>query len=182
MQWIVSAAVIIVHGIVLWILTEAETGAPRQTVPADLYVTILPLVRQRHALEMPLPEVHLSIPAIDSTAIGFVSFIDPNADLVPGITAPKSAPRLDSVVSVDSRPYAVRAGLAAGEAVTVVLEIEVLADGSVGQVTVVSGSGNSAIDQEAVNYAHALQWIPGTVERRARVMRINYAVTLALPA
>lgn len=42
------------------------------------------------------------------------------------------------------------AGLQPGEAQTVVLSVQVLADGSVGQMSVISSSGNLAVDEEAL--------------------------------
>jgi TonB family protein len=126
-----------------------------------------------------LPEMHLLSPTLDQT-ITNVTFEDPDADLVPGIIGPSSAPQPDLTVVVDPAPYALRAGLNTGEAVTVILAVEVLADGSAGQVIVVTGTGNSMIDAAAMEYARSLRWIPATMNRRAKVTRITFPVTLSL--
>lgn len=148
-----------------------EQVSPQTTVsvimPAGTHDTVI------------LPAMHLLSPTLDQT-ITNVSFEDPNADLVPGITGPASAPQPDPTVVVDPAPYALRAGLNTGEAVTVVLVVEVLVDGSAGQVIVVTGTGNSMIDAAAMEYARSLRWIPATINRRAKITRITFPVTLAL--
>jgi hypothetical protein len=65
------------------------------------------------------------------------------SDAVAGITAPISAPQLDTQTPIDPVPYAKRAGLITGRAVTLVLNIEVLADGSSGHLSILNSSGDS---------------------------------------
>ena len=91
--------------------------------------------------------------------------------LLKGIVGSMSAPELDPAVKVESKPYAEQAGLSAGAAVTILLAI-----------TVVSGPKDSMIEMAAIEYARALKWIPGTLGRRPQAMRINFPVTLAMPA
>jgi TonB family protein len=129
---------------------------------------------------MALPEIRLEWPTIDSVAITAIRFIDPDADLVPGVISPISAPRPELSATVDPQWYALRAGMTAGEAATVILSVEVLADGSVGDVSVTRSGGSAAIDEAAIAYIRRLQWIPGSVNRHARTMRIRWEVVLAL--
>jgi TonB family protein len=182
---VAAAAVVVVvtaHAAVIWMFIGIMVLPRHQTVLQDPYVTAVSLIEERHISDVvPLPEVRLLTPTVDSTSLTFISFDDPDAGLINGITAPTSAPQLDPVVTVDTARYAVRAGLTAGDAVTVVLAIEVLADGSAGAISIVNSTGDSAIDAAAIDCARALKWIPGTVDRRARVMRIHFALTLAVP-
>lgn len=126
------------------------------------------------------PEPKLTIPAMQEITLpnSRFGYSDAEADLVDGITAPSSAPQLDPHNSVDLAECGAQAGLAAGEAATVVLAIEVLADGTTGDVSVVTGSANTAINAEAMSCARALRWIPGTVGHKPHVTRIYYPLTL----
>jgi TonB family protein len=73
--------------------------------------------------------------------------------------------------------FARRAGLSRGQAATVVLVVEFLADGRTGSVEVSRSSGNSAADAEAIAYVRLLRWTPGTRDRRAEAMRVSLPVT-----
>ncbi len=117
---------------------------------------------------------------MDSLALRAIRFFDPNADLVPGVISPISTPQPMPSETVDPQWYALRAGMTAGEAATVMLSVEVLADGSVGDVSVTRSGGSAAIDEEAIAYIRRLQWIPGSVHRHARTMRIRWEVVLAV--
>jgi TonB family protein len=163
---------LLLHGWRLPLLQGADGEVSRQTIVSFIE-------RARTHDSVALPEMHLLSPTVDQT-ITNVSFEDPDADLVPGIIGPASAPQPDPAVVVDPTPFALRAGLNTGESVTVILTFEVLVDGSVGQVTVVTGTGSSLIDAAAMDYARSLRWIPATTNRRATVRRINFPVTLAL--
>jgi TonB family protein len=177
----VAATVLLSHCALLWIVMGEHRNSLHPMSPVEPLMLIIPPEKPSRAAKVPLPELHWVAPRVDSTAITAVSFADPDADVVKGVIAPASAPQLDPAVTVDSIPYALRAGLRAGDAVTIVLGIEVLADGSTGQVAVQRDSGSPAVDAAAIEYARALRWIPATVQRRARAMRINFAVTLAPP-
>jgi TonB family protein len=157
-------------------------GPRREVEVPDPYV-IVSTIHQRHAVDIvPLPKVALFRPGIEGNQLRSISFGDRGSVLVNGIVASRSAPQLDPTVKVDSAVFATRAGLSPGDAVTVVLSIEVLANGSTGNVEIVSGSGDSAVDAAAIDCARSLRWIPGTMDQEARTMRINYSLTLAIPA
>jgi TonB family protein len=177
-----AAVVVTVHAAVIWMFIGIMVLPRHQAISPDPYVTAVPVIEKRHiSAVVPLPEVRLLTPTVDSTSLTFISFDDPDAGLINGITGPTSAPQLDPSVGIDAARYAARAGLTTGDAVTVVLAFEVLTDGSAGAITIVNSTGDSAIDAAAIDYARALKWIPGTVDRRARVMLIHFALTLAVP-
>ena len=105
-------------------------------------------------------------------------FGDPDLDVVPGVIGAVSAPHPESIPPRDTDLFALRAGLQPGEAQSVVLSVQVLADGSVGQLSVISSSGNAAVDEEAMRYVLSLDWIPGSRNRHATEMQISWPVTL----
>ncbi len=179
----VAFAVITAHVAIVSLLIQIDVPPTHETALADSRVSVVTLPAQHVSSKaIPIPEVLLLAPTVEISTLRFTSFEVPDDGLVSGIVGPTSAPELDRSVTIDPRPYALRAGLAPGNMVTVLLAIEVLADGSAGAITIVSGTGNSIVDSVAVDVARILRWIPGTVDRRARVMRIQFPLTLGVPA
>jgi hypothetical protein len=179
---IAGVAVIIAHCVAILILVQGRGQVGLQATPEDVsrQTTVSFIEPARVPDAVILPEVRLASPTLDKTRITNVVFDDPDANLLAGIIGPASAPQLDPAVVVDPIRYALRAGLNTGEAITVILAVEVLVDGSAGQVIVVTGTGNSLIDRAAIDYARSLRWIPATINRRATVTRITFPVTLNL--
>jgi TonB family protein len=149
--------------------------------PETLTAFLLP--RQRPPPDaVPFPQLHLTQVSFNDTAPTQMVFGDPDWDLVPGVIGAMSTPHPDSRDTQDTDLFAGRAGLHPGEAETVVLSVQVLADGSVGQLSVISSSGNPAVDEEAMSYVLSLHWIPGSRNRHATDMRISWPVTLVADA
>jgi TonB family protein len=119
------------------------------------------------------PQIELSLPDL---ALGDERGMD--AGSAQGSASPFVAPRIDPETRIDIAPYAVRAGLAPGRAAAVVLMVEVLADGSVGNIAVERSTGDAAIDAAAMDYVRAASWIPGNLQGQPTAMRIRFAVTL----
>jgi len=78
----------------------------------------------------------------------------------------------------DSRAFAIPAGLSPGSSVTVVLRIEVLGNGTIGQVQVEVSGGAHSVDEAAIAYVHALKWIGGSINDRPETIWIRWGVTL----
>ena len=131
---------------------------------------------------IPLPKVTPLNMRTDPFTLRQVRFVDPDSDLVPGVIASASAPRVDPTSQVDESLYAYRAGLSPGESATVILDLEVRPDGTIGNVEVLKSSGSLEADEAAMLYVHMLHWIPGSVDRHARAMRVRWPVTLYLPS
>ncbi len=89
------------------------------------------------------------------------------------------APQLIATESPDLISFAVKAGLSPGENAVVVLRIEVLADGTVGQVKVDVSCGRDPVDQAAIEYAKHLVWVPGRLSGVDSVMWVRQGVRLA---
>jgi hypothetical protein len=134
----VAAAVFALHAVALWLLRGTLLPSTQPAALADLQTPVFTVIRRLQPPDaVPLPEFRVQKPNFDSTAISLITFTDPDAGLVGGITAPSSAPQLDPAVPLNVSSYALRAGLTAGEAVTLVLAVEVLADGSAGSIAIV---------------------------------------------
>ncbi len=149
---------------------------------SDSWIVTFPPPPSLKTGDVPLPVLHLSSPHPTQPTLVNVTFEDPDADIVPGVTAATSAPHPDPADRIDETLFALRAGLMTGESVTIVLRVDVLPDGSIGDVSVQSSSGNPAADLEALALARARRWIPGTLHQHAVAMRIQYVVTLTAPA
>jgi TonB family protein len=147
--------------------------------PSAALMSVTILSTQRTTLGDVLPRPQLLSPAVEVPTLTEFDFEEPEADEVPGIIGAASAPHplLEPPATIAAW-HAARAGLIAGESVTVVLSVEVLSDGSVGQVSVQSSSGNRSADLEAIAFARDMRWFPGTLHRQALAMRVQYSVTL----
>ena len=129
---------------------------------------------------VPIPEVRLRRIAVGADSLRLIRFDDPDAGDLSHVVGSTSAPQLSRVQIVEPDPYARRAGLSVGRPATVFLILEILADGSVGSISLSRSSGSAAADAAAADYAKQLRWIPGTIDRRAQTMRITFPITLAV--
>jgi TonB family protein len=156
---------------------QQESAGSDTSSAAPLSVTILST--QGTMLGHVLPRPQLLSPALEVPTLTEFIFEEPEGDEVPGIIGAASAPHpfLELPATIAAL-HAARAGLIAGESVTVVLSVEVFSDGSVGQVSVQSSSGNPSADLEAIALAREMRWFPGTLRRHALGMRVQYSVTL----
>jgi hypothetical protein len=139
------------------------------------------VIEQRSDLDaIPIPEVKVVSIKNNVTGLTQVRFEDAEQGDISSVVAANSAPRLTETClqACDLAPFASAAGLTPGQVVTVVLMVEVLADGSTGLTDLVNSSGNVAADGEAIRYARSLHWIPGTKDHRAVSMRIRFPITL----
>jgi TonB family protein len=127
----------------------------------------VPLITQAMVLQDPA-DPRMGLPASPAFRMD-----DPNDGAV------SVAPRmLDGSLS-DLKVYARRAGLQPGQSAFVVLLIEVLPDGRVGQVQVDVSSGLEQVDLAAVEYARSLEWIGGRSADNEYSIRIRYGVRLS---
>lgn len=154
--------------------TESETTS--EIPPPPILATILTSPRTSFTHILPRPE--LLSPTLAVPTLTEFAYEEPDPTEVPGIIGATSAPHPLSLSATVAAQHAVRAGLLAGESVTVVLSVEVLPDGSVGRVSVQSSSGNPEVDLEAVASVRDMRWIPGTQRRHAIAMRVQYSLTL----
>ena len=76
----------------------------------------------------------------------------------------------------DPKSFAERAGVSAGIGATVVLRVEVRADGTVGRVAVDVSSGHRRIDRQAIVYVRAMRWIGGSDGGHPAALWVRYGV------
>ena len=144
---------------------------------------LLGVVLEEHRADpLPLPEVISVSPVIRLSPLQAVDFVAEEWGDISGVVAPASAPQLSRFQRVTPSTFAREAGLLAGQTASVVVTVEVLADGSAGVVEVTRGSGDPAVDEAAVAYCRQLHWIPGTREHHAETMRVTLPVTLVWTA
>jgi TonB family protein len=179
-QWLVAGTVLAVHIVAVgWACRWASGAVAPLSAPQPDVVSATFIIDETPASDsLPIAEVDLKILPVSSDAIRLVRFKSEEWGDISGVTAPSSAPQLSRFQAVTAASFARRAGLAAGQAVSVVLTVEIRTDGTVGTVEMPRGSGDSAIDAAAVAYARHLRWVPGTQDHRAQTMRINLPVTL----
>jgi TonB family protein len=84
--------------------------------------------------------------------------------------------RPDNPVSLT--PYIAQAALLPGEGATVVLKIEVLANGEPGRIDIDTTSGSRQVDQAAIDYARQQRWYAGRVGDVPQPMWIRWGVRL----
>jgi TonB family protein len=88
------------------------------------------------------------------------------------------APRIDPELRLDISPYSERAGLSPGSVVTVILLLQIAADGTVISAKVIRSNGDDPAVSAAIEYARATRWIPGTVDGQPSAMQASLAVIL----
>ena len=181
-RYFAIAAVLMAHlvGIVLFTrLTNIERPPnPQPTVPTFEARILV----QRSGDPTPIPEISVHFVDPDMNALMMLRFDDLEDLDLSGVIAVSSAPQLRRIQITDTEGYARKAGLQIGQAATVLLAIEVLPDGTVGEATVNRSSGTAAVDAAAIEYAKGLRWIPGTADHQPRAMRILFPITLSRSA
>jgi len=159
------------------------TRRPVVTVDEPTFVATAQIIVQSPQWDkVPLPRIELDGVPVDVNALKMVQFDDADQDALAGIIGPASAPRLARFQYSDLQDFAQRAGLQPGHPVTVVLTVQVDADGGASSVNVIRSSGIAAADAAAIDYALSLRWIPGTVDHTPRSIRVTLPVTLAVPS
>ena len=112
-------------------------------------------------------------PAMSWPAPPLIEYAEPNAAAV------SVAPQLLDREPLDMAPFARRAGLLPGESAVVVLRMEILPDGGVGQVQVDVSSGSRQVDEAAMAYAKVQAWVPGRLHGIEESTWVRYGVRLA---
>jgi TonB family protein len=177
----IAITVAIAHIAVLVMLTRQPTHLPSDLKPESQVpvVTTGFVIEETRAHEViPVPEVSLAEPKISPNVLQAVQWISDDWGDISGVTAAASAPELSRFQPVDPAVFARRARLQAGESVSVVVTVEVLADGRSGAVELTRESANPVANQAALAYARELRWTPGTRDHHAETMRVSIPVTL----
>jgi len=169
-----------VHGLAIWALASSTTIRPStaelRSLPSVLMLTNNiarvspephPSIRDVLVLQEPAEKV-MSLPAAP-----VVRFAESNEAAV------VVAPQLLDADPPDMAPFARQAGLRPGESAVVVLRVEVLPGGHVGQVEVDVSSGSRQVDEAAVAYVQMLAWVPGRFHGMETSTWVRQGVRLA---
>lgn len=100
----------------------------------------------------------------------------PHLPLQAGDTTILFPPRVNP--SFKAAPAAYRTADSRANKRSVILQIDILADGSLGTVTIKSGTGNSAIDDAAIAYVRGLHWVPASLNGRPVAARLIFGVVV----
>jgi TonB family protein len=143
--------------ITVFIQPTISKGARSETTPD--------MSRLSYRIATPVSVLHMDVPEIEF-------------EVTRNAGATSAAPSLDAEPRVDMGPFVRSAALLPGEGATVVLRIEVLKDGSPGQISVDVSSGSKQVDNAAVAYARERRWEPAMVAGIARSMWVRWGVRL----
>jgi TonB family protein len=186
MRWrtrvLAAGAVILTHGAALAVLVSSVSARHWSWKEGGDPMTIIEILEEPGSLDtVPLPDIKLAVPSLDTDALETVKFED-SVQEAAVVVGSVSAPRLSRVQTVNSEAYARKAGVVPGHPVTVVLAILISEEGRVGDVRVARSCGNAAVDAVAVDYALVLRWIPGTQNYQPQAMRITFPIILSAGA
>jgi TonB family protein len=159
-----------------WTVTDVRARDAAQNSPTVIAGFIINESRPQDTV--PIADVALETPTVELQSITQIQFESAEWGDISGVTASSSAPQLSQFQPVNPATFARRAGLAAGQAASIVLTVEILPNGTVGSVEVSRGFGDPVVDAAAIAYARRLRWIPGTQNHHAQAIRINLPITL----
>lgn len=177
---VVVVAIGFVHFLAVGFLIHSAAHTPGNyadiVMPVDIKATVT--TEERMPSTVPVPEVRIKEINSHTLAISQVRFEFLQWGDITNVTANSSTPQLSSFQPVDVAVFARRAGLLAGQVISVVLSVEVLENGTVGRVELIRGSANERANAAAVAYAKKLRWTPGTESHHAQSMRIMLPISL----
>jgi TonB family protein len=175
------ALIVVAHCLIAWTFV-ASTRFAGATAPivVPLQATILITNNPDRANGKPIPLV--TSPVVLEDFSEHLSLILPPPPIVFALGndgAVRTAPQLLDGAQPPIEPYAHRAGLLKGESAFVVLRVQVLAAGSVGQVEIDVSSGSRQVDEAATDYVRTTRWIAGRLGASEEVSWIRMGLRLA---
>jgi TonB family protein len=176
---LVGGAVILAHAGALAVLVSPISVRHWSSKEGVDPMKVFEILDEPRGLDtVPLPDIKLAVPSLDTDVLEVVNFEDSLQEAA--VTGSASAPRLSKLQTVSSEVYARKAGVVPGRPATVVLAILISEEGWVNEVRVTRSCGSAAVDAAAVDYALALRWIPGTQNYQPQAMRITFPVILSV--
>jgi protein TonB len=168
------------HVAALLALSQAVSGIrPEQLTSGALTVFFIQPTTQTEGADAEEPKLTqlavLTDHPLDVSAIG-PALLDLSTARNSGATM--SAPTLKGGTLINMAPYNTQAGLLPGEGATVILRIEVLANGEPGRMAIDVSSGSQQVDTAAMDYARQLRWFAGRTNEKAEAMWIRWSVRL----
>jgi TonB family protein len=176
----VSALIVVsLHGLAAWAINRSVLRlATPQVTETLVKAYVEPRVRSRKKTDLALDLSQLFILRQKPWLTLLVDMPRIDFEVSRNAAATVAAPSLDPEPSVDLYPYVVEAALLPGEGATVVLRIEVLEDGSAGQIAIDVSSGSNQVDLAAIDYARAHRWAAAMIAGAPHSMWIRWGVRL----
>jgi TonB family protein len=181
-KWLMWTGILLVHGFLIWQLAEwSPWSEPRTSANAPIFADLMvgEVTIESGASSKPAPLSQLELPIGEIEPPSLPADAWPSEEESSSAASNEFAPPTLAVKSPDTSAFAVLAGIEPGKSVRVILSVDVTELGEAGEVRVVVGSGNSAADDVAMQYARALRWSPAKVQGRPSKMNIRLPVVLA---
>jgi TonB family protein len=178
-RWLIFAIVLAVHAALIPLFTVNRTAPLVVPVMTTWIAGVRPTSSRKAESRALMPTIAIARVLVDPADV-ISALPAPTIHIAaePNGAAVSVAPQWDDSSAVDESPYARAAGLVPGEGATVVLRMEVLPAGTLGQVIVDGSSGKMQVDLQAVEFARAQHWIAGAVDGTPRSMWIRWAIRL----
>jgi TonB family protein len=181
-RWLIFAIALALHAALIPLFSVNRTASVALPIMNTWIVGVEPTSSRKADSDALMPAITVARVLIDPNEV--ISALPPPIIRIaaePNGAAVSVAPQWDDSSAVDVRPYAQAAGLLPGEGATVVLRIEVLPDGDIGQVVVDTSGGSAQVDAQAVQFARAQRWISGAEQGVSKSMWMRWAVRLEVP-
>jgi TonB family protein len=180
-QRVITALVIALH--VAAIYGVCRQSASGKEAPIQEYTVIIATLisETRPGDTSPLyEEPKLTPPVISLPDRLLLRIEDPDSSASRPIRASTGfrPPHLDPSFAISEMSVLRRSGVHLERSMTVVLALDIAANGTVQAIAVEQTSGDPAVDEAAINYARACRWIPGLENGQQAAMRIRFPVTL----
>ena len=169
------------HLLVAWAIVSSTTVSRPSPVLESLTTTLIMTNNSARVSDTPPPLVQhvvvlqdVAMPAMSLPVPPMREFAESN------VAAVSVAPQMLDREPPDMAPFARQAGLLPGESAVVVLRVEVVPGGRVGQVEIDVSSGSRQIDAAAMAYAKQRVWLAGRSHGIEESTWVRYGVRLAV--
>lgn len=172
---VVFLAIVAFHVLIVWGLASGLARQVVEIVAPPIETDIIeemetrdepppppPPELERPPVEVPPPEVDISIPTETTTAIQDVTNRPPPPRPPPPRAVQRTAPKLDVRRSPATDEYYPPSSRRANEEGVATVRACVTAEGRTGSATVEKSSGHERLDEAAVKWAQRARWTPGT--------------------
>lgn len=173
MRTVVGLVILVAHALMIYALRGA-VRVPRGASNANAFffvAQILDTSRPKLSLDLPPPmtskvDIPLAVPAFATVEI------DESANPSSAHFEPAQADSSRSVTNLMVDPVGGRHA-----SKTITLLVEVLADGTVGQVEIKASAG-AELDALARRYVRGLRWTPANIDGKPATMKVLYSLAL----
>jgi TonB family protein len=178
---VIALIVVGIHAALWGFLKDGEAPIAQPKLDERPEAMVVALIKPKLVQE----SSSLHFPPVEPIALSANAIIDPDlpaleisrpVKLTAGVGTLAAGPGSQELP--DTKPFAVRAGLAAGQGATVVLRIEVKDDNELGRISVEVSGGSAEIDAAAIAYARSMSWVGAVINGNPVTMQVRYAVHL----